>query len=149
MQAAQDRMSRRLGGEGFEKYQPPEQAGSITDALMASRMQRMGILDPQQDLGLQQPEYGQRFADNPGGGMQSAQPPPPPPVAEIPPPGAAVPPPGAGVPPPQTPPPELRRPDDFINKKGRIRRRYRPGTKAYIGDDEMMDQYGIDYGQGG
>lgn len=101
MEAAQERMDRRLAGEGFESYQPPQQVSSITDALMADKMQRMGLL-AEGDQGLMQEEYGQRFADRSGSGFSTGQPPAPPAAA---PPPQAVPPQGnPQVTPPQPPP---------------------------------------------
>lgn len=106
MQAAQDRMDRRLAGEGFDPYEPPSQVSSITDALMADKMQKMGLL-PEGDQGLAQDEYGKRFADRSGSGMNTGQPPPPPAAAPPPdptqPPGGN-PPPGTGQPPGGVPP---------------------------------------------
>jgi hypothetical protein len=106
MQAAQDRMDRRLAGEGFEKYEAPSQASAITDALMANRMERMGLL-PQGAGDLTQPDYGTRFADR--SGSPTAQPPTAPPQGgqpPMPPPTNVIPPQqGAGpMPPPQRPP---------------------------------------------
>ena len=45
MIAAQDRMDRRLAGEGFAPYEAPSQISSMTDALMATRMEKMGLMD--------------------------------------------------------------------------------------------------------
>jgi hypothetical protein len=128
MQAAQERMSRRLAGEGFENYQPPSQISSITDALMADRMGKMGLLTEQPELA---GEYGERFADRQGGGYQSATPSPaPPPQGGYQPPAPAEPPP----PEVQQPPPEVQQPpptaggglpDDYYTKRGRARKKYR------------------------
>ena len=97
MKAGQERMDRRLAGEGFDPYEAPDQVSSITDALLASRMERMGIIDPGV-ADLKQDEYGTRFADR--SGSPTAPPggyPQPPSQAAPMPPGAGNPqPPGAG-----------------------------------------------------
>lgn len=97
MQAAQERMSRRLAGEGFDPYEPPAQVSSITDALMASRMGRMGILNDETAPNLAQENYGPRFGHRQGGGWQNARGGE---VYQIPPPEGGAPP--EGAPPPQT-----------------------------------------------
>jgi hypothetical protein len=89
MKAAQARMDRRLAGEGFTPYQPPSQVSAMTDALMADRMQKMGLLTEQPELAGQ---YGERFADRSGSGFQSGQPMPPPPPAQGQPPQQGMPP---------------------------------------------------------
>ena len=104
MQAAQDRMDRRLAGEGFEDYQRPTQVSAITDALMADKMEKMGLTDPGV-ANLKQDSYGTRFGDinNRSQPMPpSANPPPPPQNPQ--PPGAQLPP-GVAPPPPGYPPP--------------------------------------------
>jgi hypothetical protein len=105
MQAAQERMDRRLGGEGFTPYQAPEQVGSIMDALMADKMERMGLMD-KGVADLKQDSYGTRFNDRPGSGYQSGQPPqgaitppPQPPITQPPPQDTGDPPPGNQRPP--------------------------------------------------
>jgi len=115
MKAAEERMDRRLAGEGFDPYEAPGQVSSITDALLASRMERMGLIDPGV-ADLKQDEYGTRFADRsgsptapPGGYPQppSQAAPMPPQQGQPPmPPGAGQPPmpPGAGMPPGGSPP---------------------------------------------
>jgi hypothetical protein len=102
MQAAQERMDRRLAGEGFDAYEPPAQVSSITDALMASRMGRMGILNDETAPNLAQENYGPRFGHRQGGGWQNARDGE---VYQIPPPEGAAPPEQAGPPPDQVPPP--------------------------------------------
>lgn len=130
MIAAQQRMSRRLGGEGFAPYEPPAQVSAMTDALMADRMGKMGLIDPNQDLGFKQQEYGERFGDRTGGGRQQAlnpyMPPPPPPQGGHQPTDESQIPPGGGggtQPPAATPYQGL--PGDYYNKQGRARKRYR------------------------
>ena len=114
MQAAQERMSRRLGGEGFDPYEPPAQASAITDALMASRMERMGILNEDSRPNLAQENYGPRFGHRQGGGWQNARGGEvyeiPPPEGTAPPEGAAPPPQQAGPPPDRVPPPPQQPP---------------------------------------
>lgn len=151
MQAAQDRMSRRLGGEGFAPYTPPSQVSALTDAIMASRMGAMGLVDPEQDLGLKQESFGERFADRSGGGYQQAvnpyTSPPPPPVGGFQPPEGAPPPtatqPGTGAPPQANPYQGL--PADYYNKSGRARKRYRktlydPNPATGVPDDLLNRQ---------
>lgn len=82
-QAAQARMSRRLAGEGFEPYKAPESTAAIRDALLKSRMDRMGV---QASPGGGQPPGGQPPGGQPppappGGGQV---PPPPPPYYQPP-----------------------------------------------------------------
>jgi hypothetical protein len=112
MQAAQDRMDRRLAGEGFERYERPSQVSAITDALMADKMERMGLLEPG-TTDLRQDEYGQRMgAINNQMAQPQAQPQPP--SQPQPPPTNRPMPPGQGnrpMPPgvrPGTPPPQTR-----------------------------------------
>jgi hypothetical protein len=116
MQAAQERMSRRLGGEGFEKYEPPAQVSAMTDALMASRMERMGLLGEGSRPNLAQENYGTRFGDRQGGAYRDAMITPPPPQASPggPPPGG--PPPGGR--PPWRQPPGVRPPSQGIRPPG-------------------------------
>lgn len=103
MQAAQERMSRRLAGEGFDAYTPPAQVSSITDALMSSRMERMGILGEGSRPNLAQENYGTRFGDRAGGAWDMSTRSPyttPPPQEGQPPPQGGQPPPQGGQPPP-------------------------------------------------
>ncbi len=116
MIAAQERMDRRLGGEGFEKYEAPSQISAMTDALMAERMQKMGLID-EGTADLKQDEYGTRFADRSGSPTIDSTTPPPgsvqPPDMGVPtppqpnPPGVGDRPPPAGVE-PGTPPPVMK-----------------------------------------
>lgn len=69
MIAAQDRMDRRLAGEGFAPYEAPSQISSMTDALMATRMEKMGLMDSGV-ADLKQDDYGTRFADRSGSPTQ-------------------------------------------------------------------------------
>jgi hypothetical protein len=103
MTAAKERMSRRLAGEGFENYESPKQVSAITDALMATRMNKMGLLE-NKDQGLMQSDYGQRMADNRGGYASgqlppAGQPPIPPPAGQPPAGQPPIPPPATGQPP--------------------------------------------------
>ena len=93
MQAAQDRMDRRLAGEGFEPYEAPKQVSSIMDALMANKMEKMGLIEPGA-TDLTQDDYGTRFADRSGSPTAPAggYPPPPQPPAAAQPPVAPQPP---------------------------------------------------------
>jgi hypothetical protein len=83
--AAQKRMSGRMAGEGFESYKPPSSTSAIRDAVLQSRMDRMGVSAP--------PPVDSSLPGNP-----NLPPPQPPPVA----------PPVGTLPPP---PPQGREPD--------------------------------------
>jgi hypothetical protein len=99
MQNAEDRMDRRLSGEGFDDYERPSQVTAITDALMADRMEKMGLIDPGV-ANLKQDSYGERFGDiNNRTTIPQPQAAPQPPNANPMPPGNASPqPPGASNP---------------------------------------------------
>jgi hypothetical protein len=74
MQSAMDRMDWRLQGGGFTPQQVPGQLGSITDALMADKMHRQGILDPNEEdpsWSLKQTMYGTRAFERPGSAWMS------------------------------------------------------------------------------
>lgn len=62
MKSAEARMDRRLQGEGFDQYEKPSQVSAITDALMADRMEKMGLIDPGV-ANLKQDQYGDRMGD--------------------------------------------------------------------------------------
>ena len=137
----------RLGynaGKPADPYSAPSQFDQMLDAKMANQMDRQGIdnqYNEYQDAQPQQP--WQPSADRPGMGDTA---------------GAFLPPlPGeegtgeypnfeiepseqAGMPPVQEPweaSPGDGLPGDYYNDKGNIRRKYRPGNRNYVGDEEL------------
>jgi len=92
MQAAQERMSGRLAGEGFEAFEPAKGSGTIRDAILQSRMDRMGVSPPPEQPPMQpaqQPPVAQQPAPQPPPPGATA-PPPQPPVGGAPPPNAGA-----------------------------------------------------------
>lgn len=88
MQAGQDRMDRRLAGEGFND---PNMA-SIGDALTRTRMDKMGLAQPPAQQPLPPAQQAVVDAQNP----QPPMPPPPPQTGQPPPNGMPQPPPNGG-----------------------------------------------------
>lgn len=142
-QGAVDRLGNNAG-KPADPYTMPSQFSQMLDAKMNNQMNRQG-LDTSgyaQQQADQEPGQWEPSADRPGVVQPNPDaylPPGPPGEGEEPPPTFVVEPsPEAGMPPPPPGPEEgAGLPPDYYNDKGNIRRKYRPGNRNYVGDEEL------------
>ena len=129
-QGAVDRLGANAGAPA-DPYTSPSQFSQLLDAKMANQMDRHGILNQNTwEKSGDRPGVSQPFLPPlPGEEQQPEEP-----VFVIPPsPEANMPPeepeweasPGDGL------------PMDYLNDKGNVRRKYRPGNRNYVGDEEL------------
>lgn len=140
-QAAVDRLGYNAG-KPADPYTMPSQFSQMLDAKMNNQMNRMGMDTSgyAQQQAEAQPGEWIPSADRPGVQDPGAFLPPPPGTDPgDPPPSFVVPPslPPVQEAPPPDPEPGAGLPLDYYNDKGNVRRKYRPGNRNYVGDEEM------------
>lgn len=128
----------RLGynaGKPADPYTMPSQFDQMLDAKMNNQMNRQGL----DTSGYQQsPEPWQPSGGRPGTVASAYLPPAPgmPPGEEMPN-FEVTPSPEAGMEPEPEQVPGEGYPLDYFNDKGNVRRKYRPGNRNYVGDEEL------------